>query len=344
MTTSTKSSTRTRNLVLFSIGWAAAAFALAVRGEQWLRTILIYLSRAAWARAIVTNFPPAWAVASRFVAGESVDQAIAVAQRLKQDGIDATIDFLGEAITSASEANDAREQILILLDRIHAAGMSSYVSVKLSQLGLGVDENLALSNLRLLLERAHAHGLRIRIDMEESDLTDITLDIYRKMRLFEGFENVGIVIQSALYRSDDDLRALIEQGAWVRLVKGAYKEPATIAYPAKRDVDDAYVRHMQMLLGDAARAKGVSAAIATHDPAIIESTLAWVREHAIRPDEFEFQMLYGVGRERQRELVAQGYHMRLYVPYGTAWYPYFMRRLAERPANLWFFVTALFRG
>jgi proline dehydrogenase len=344
VTTSTRSASRTRSFILFSIVWALAAFAIALRGEQWLRSILIYLSRASWARTIVTNFPPAWAVASRFVAGESVDQAIAVARKLKGEGIDSTIDYLGEAVRTANEANDARDHILALLDEIHASGMDAYVSVKLSQLGLGIDENLALANLRLLLERARSHGLRLRIDMEESALTEITLDIYRKMRLSEGFANVGIVIQSSLYRSDDDLRRLIDEGAWVRIVKGAYKEPASVAYPAKADVDKAYVRHTQMLLGDAARKNGVRAAIATHDPAMIDAALGWVRQNHISPADFEFQMLYGIAREKQRELVAQGYRVRLYIPYGTAWYPYFMRRLAERPANLWFFVSALFRG
>jgi proline dehydrogenase len=309
-----------------------------------LRSILIYLSRASWARAIVTNFPPAWAVASRFVAGESVDQAIAVARKLKSEGIDSTIDYLGEAVNIAAEANDARDHILSLLDKIHTSGMDAYVSVKLSQLGLGLDENLALSNLRLLLERARSHGLRLRIDMEESALTDITLDMYRKMRFVEGFDNVGIVIQSSLYRSDDDLRGLIESGAWVRIVKGAYKESASVAYPAKSDVDKAYVRHVQMLLGEDARKHGVRAAIATHDPAVIDATVAWVRQNNISATDFEFQMLYGIARDTQRQLVAKGYHVRLYVPYGTAWYPYFMRRLAERPANLWFFVNALFKG
>lgn len=319
------------------------AFLLVRNGESWLRATLIWLSRAGWARAIVTGFPPAWAVASRFVSGESVDQAIAVARKLRAEGMDATIDFLGEAVTDAREANDARDHILTLLDQIHAAGLDSYVSVKLSQLGLNLDENLAHANLRKLLERARQHGLRVRVDMEESALTDITLDIYRRLRLAEGFDNVGIVIQASLYRSDDDIARLVEEGAWVRLVKGAYKEPPDIAYPAKVDVDAAYVRQMQMLLGERARARGVRAAIATHDSAMIDATLAWVKAEAIAPADFEFQMLYGIAREAQRDLVAQGWRVRLYVPYGAAWYPYFMRRLAERPANLWFFMTALFK-
>lgn len=344
MSTSTKTTPRLGSILLFSFIWAAAAFVVALRGERWLRALLIQLSRAAWARAIVTNFPPAWAVASRFVAGESVEQAIGVARALKSEGIDATLDYLGEAVTTVAEANDARDHILVLLDEIHAAGQDAYVSIKLSQLGLGQDENLALANLRMLLERARSHGLKVRIDMEESALTEITLDIYRKIRHNEGFDNVGIVIQSALYRSEEDIRRLVDEGAWVRLVKGAYKESASVAYPAKRDVDAAYVREMQMLLGDEARHNGVRAAIATHDPAMVEATLAWVRKNDIQPEEFEFQMLYGIGREMQRQLVAQGYTVRLYVPYGTAWYPYFMRRLAERPANLWFFISALFRG
>lgn len=332
---------RRAGIVAFLVA-GAFAFLLVKRGEAWLRATLIWLSRAGWARAIVTGFPPAWAVASRFVSGESVDQAITVARKVRAERMDATIDFLGEAVTDAREANDARDHILDLLDHIHAAGLDSYVSVKLSQLGLNLDENLALGNLRMLLERARQHGLRVRIDMEESALTDITLDIYRKLRLSEGFDNVGIVIQACLYRSDDDIARLVDEGANVRLVKGAYKEPPAVAYPVKKDVDEAYVRQMRVLLGERARTIGVRAAIATHDPTMIEATLAWVKQQGIKPSEFEFQMLYGIARDMQRDLIAQGWSVRLYVPYGAAWYPYFMRRLAERPANLWFFLSALF--
>ena len=180
--------------------------------------------------------------------------------------------------------------------------------------------------------------------MEESALVDITLDIFRRLRFDEGYENVGVVIQSCLYRSDEDVRRLIEEGAWVRLVKGAYKEPPSVAYAQKADTDAAYKRQMEALLDDSARARGASLAIATHDDKLIDAAIAYARRHNLSPRLFEFQFLYGIRREKQRELVAQGWQVRIYVPYGTAWYPYFMRRLAERPANLWFFVGNFFRA
>jgi proline dehydrogenase len=180
--------------------------------------------------------------------------------------------------------------------------------------------------------------------MEESALVDITLDIYRRLREDEGFANVGVVIQSYLYRSEADVQALMGEGAWVRLVKGAYKEPATVAFPAKKDVDSAFMRLTEALLSPAARAAGAQLAVASHDDAMIDQTVAFARNNGISPTEFEFQMLYGIRRERQAELVAQGWQVRVYVPYGTAWYPYFMRRLAERPANLWFFISNFVRA
>lgn len=333
-----------RRRFVAALALAAGALLVYRKGEDWLRAVLLYLSGSSWARRLVTGFGPAWSVASRFVAGESVDEAIAAARRLNAAGLGAAIDFLGESVTDRREALDARDHILALLDRIHAAGVDAYVSVKLSQLGLKLDENLALENLRALLQRAREHGLRIRIDMEESALVDITLDVYRTMRRREGFTNVGVVIQSALYRSDEDVRRLIEEGAWVRLVKGAYKEPPTIAYAKKADTDAGFVRLMQAMLSEEARARGVHLAVATHDEEMINATLNYARRNHITPDAFEFQMLYGVRRELQHSLVAQGWRARVYVPYGTAWYSYFMRRLAERPANLWFFVSNFFKA
>lgn len=323
---------------------AAGAILLLRNGEQWLRSILLYLSGASWARQIVTGFGPAWAVAGRFVAGESVDEAIAAARRLNSDGLAVALDYLGESVTSAQEAADARDQILTLIDEISKADVDAYVSVKLSQLGLQLGENLALPNLRVILERARAANCRVRIDMEESSLIDMTLDIYRRLRRDEGFDNVGVVIQSCLYRSEEDVKQLIAEGAWVRLVKGAYKESPAVAYPDKRDTDAAFMRLVQMMLSDAALAQGAEIAVASHDEAIIERTIALARSRGISPQRFEFQMLYGVRRERQRELAAQGWRTRVYVPYGTAWYPYFMRRLAERPANLWFFVSTFLKA
>lgn len=322
---------------------AAGGYMVFRYGESWLRNLLLYLSQAGWARSVVTRFPPAWRLASRFVAGESVDEAIAATQELNARGMSVTLDYLGESVTDVEEAIAARNQILYLLDRIHAAGVDANISVKLSQLGLKIDENLAISNLRMILERAQQYERRVRVDMEESKLVDTTLDIFRRLREGEGFRNVGVVIQSYLYRSDEDVQRLANEGAWVRLVKGAYKEPASVAYPAKADTDAAFVRQMQVLLSDEARARGVYLGVATHDDKMIEATLRYAREHKIDPKEFEFQLLYGIRRERQLQLVAQGYRVRIYVPYGTAWYPYFVRRLAERPANLWFLASNFFK-
>ena len=313
-------------------------------GEEWLRSALLYLSRASWARRLVTGFDPAWVMASRFVAGETIDEAISVAKQLNDDGMLVTLDYLGESVTEAGEAAAARDQILTLLDRIHSTKINANVSVKLSQLGLKLDENMALANLRTLLDRARRRGNRMRVDMEESEVVDITLDIYRTLRDQEGFDNVGVVIQSYLYRSDDDVRQLVQEGAWVRLVKGAYKEPPTVAYPHKADTDAAYMRQVELMLSEEARRNGVYLAVATHDERIVRQVVELARREQIDAQTFEFQMLYGVRRELQRELVADGWRVRVYVPYGTAWYPYFMRRLAERPANLWFFVSNYFRA
>jgi proline dehydrogenase len=312
-------------------------------GENWLRSLLLYLSRAGWARSLVTGFPPAWRMASRFVAGESVDEAIEVAQQLNRRGLNTTLDFLGESVQTAAEANTARDQILYLLERIQAAGVDANVSLKLSQLGLKLDENLAVTNLRMILQRAHHYGRRVRIDMEESALVDVTLDIYRRLRFGEAFDNVGVVIQAALFRSEQDIRQLIEEGAWVRLVKGAYKEPPDIAFDKKADTDANMVRLIEMMLGEGARKNGAAVAVASHDAAIIAATQDYAQRNKIGKEEYEFQLLYGIRRDLQEQMAAQGYRVRIYVPYGTAWYPYFMRRLAERPANLWFFISNLLR-
>ena len=321
-----------------------AGYVVYRNGEAWLRALLLYLSRSALMRQLMTGFPPAWAVASRFIAGESVDEAIAAARQLNAKGMTVTLDYLGESVSRASEATAARDQILYLLDRIEQSGVEAYVSVKLSQLGLKIDENLAVENLRALLTRAREHNLRVRIDMEESALVDTTLDIYRRLRHGEGFDNVGVVIQSYLFRSEQDVHRLIDEGAWVRLVKGAYKEPHSIAYEYKADTDAAFVRLAQMMLSAEARTRGVYLGVATHDDAMIDAVQHYVADQNVPRDTFEFQLLYGIRRERQEQLVAQGYRVRIYVPYGTAWYPYFMRRLAERPANLWFFVANFFRA
>ena len=309
-------------------------------GERWLHLLLLYLSQADWARQIVSSLPMAKRVANRFVAGEDLDSAMATAQQLNNDGLLVTLDFLGESVSSQADAIAATNEILRLLDRIEATAVDANVSVKLSQLGLKVDPQLALDNMRQILTRAKQYNNKIRIDMEESAVTDQTLNIYRTLRDLDGFgHRVGIVIQSYLYRSEEDVQKLINEGAWVRLCKGAYAEPAEVAFPDKKHVDVNYVKLTQMMLDDPARANGVYLGVATHDEKMIQATLDFVTSNYIAPESFEFQMLYGIRRELQDRLVEKGYRMRVYVPYGTAWYPYFVRRLAERPANLWFFIS-----
>ncbi|MCA9873842.1 MAG: proline dehydrogenase family protein, partial [Anaerolineales bacterium] len=314
-------------------------------GERWLHLLLLYLSKAAWTRQIITNMGLARSVALRFVAGENISEAIAAARALNAKGMKATIDFLGESVNNPDEARAARDEILAMLDAIQANGIEGNVSVKLTQLGLRIDKELALENVRCLLERAASYDNRVRIDMEESELTDATLEVYGRLRDEFGFgHRVGIVIQAYLYRSEADVEKLINAGAWVRLCKGAYAEPAEVAFSEKAGTDVNYVKLTQMMLSEEARRRGVFLGVATHDDKMIQATLDYVKSHNIDPQAFEFQMLYGIRRDLQEKLVADGYQVRVYVPYGTAWYPYFMRRLAERPANLWFFVSNLLRN
>jgi proline dehydrogenase len=312
-------------------------------GEQWLRQLLLYLTGAAWARQLVSELPLARQVSSRFVAGETAAEAMAVAQELNERGLTVTLDYLGESVTDADMAIAARSEILHLLDQIAARNVKANVSVKLSQLGLKISDQLAADNMRQILQRAREYENRVRIDMEDSPLVDKTLALYRRLRDEEGFTNVGVVIQAYLYRSEADIRQLVEEGAWVRLCKGAYAEPPEVAYPRKADTDASFVRLMQLLLSAEARENGVYAAIATHDERMIQASIDYAHQNEIAPEEYEFQMLYGIRRELQEDLRANGYWVRIYVPYGQAWYPYFMRRLAERPANLWFFLSNFFK-
>lgn len=313
-------------------------------GERWLHLLLLYLSKAVWARALVTQISLARSVALRFVAGENIAEAIATAQSLNAKGMSVTMDFLGESVTNPAEAFAARDEILALLTAIDANGIDANVSVKLTQLGLRINEEMALDNVRALLQQAQRYNNKVRIDMEESALTDVTLAIYRRLRDEAGFgHRVGIVIQAYLYRSAQDVAELVEEGAWVRLCKGAYAEPSDVAFPQKADTDANFIKLTQMMLNETARQKGVHLAVATHDERMIQATLDYVKAEQIDPQAFEFQMLHGIRRDLQEKLVADGYRVRIYVPYGTAWYPYFMRRLAERPANLWFFVSNFLR-
>lgn len=313
-------------------------------GERWLRSLLLSLSTAVWVPQLMSRFSFARLVVDRFVAGETIASALAVSRELQAKGMLVTLDYLGESVTNAAEANAARDEILHLLDEIHATAVPANVSLKLSQLGVKIDEQLAYDNMRQILARAQETQNRIRIDMEESALLDTTLRIYRQLRDQDGYKNVGVVIQAYLYRTEENVRQLIEEGAWMRLCKGAYAEPADVAFPVKADTDANYIKMMQMMLSEEARRKGVYVGIATHDEKMIQATQAYVQAHGIERPSFEFQMLYGIRRELQEQLVADGYQLRIYVPFGTAWYPYFMRRLIERPANLWFFMSNFFRS
>lgn len=328
--------------LLFSLTLAGLFYKF---GEYWLHLLLLYLSGAAWARQWVDKMPLAQNVAARFVAGETIDDAIDVARTLNTKGMSVTMDFLGESVSNAGDAEAARDEIIRLLDRIHQTGVNANVSVKLSQLGLKIDHGLTLNNMRQIMQQARQLNNKIRIDMEESALTDATLNIYRALRDQEGFgHRVGIVIQAYLYRSEADVQQLIEEGAWIRLCKGAYAEPHHIAFADKADTDANYLKLMKMMLNQAARQKGVYLGVATHDESIIRATIDHIKDSEFPSDGFEFQMLYGIRRDLQESLAQDGYHVRVYVPYGTAWYPYFIRRLAERPANLWFFISNFLRN
>lgn len=330
-------------IMMVLTGTAVTAVLLILYGEQWLRSLLLYLSTAPWARELISEFPIAKQVAARFVAGETLDDAMRVTKELNAREMKVTLDLLGESVTNPAEAQAARDEILHLLDRIQQEQVDANVSVKLSQLGLKLNRQLTLDNMRAILQRAQQYGNRVRIDMEDSSVTEETLNIYRTLRDDYSLPNTGVVIQSYLYRSEEDVRHLVEEGAWVRLCKGAYKEPADVAFAHKADTDANYVLLMQMMLNEEARKKGVMLGVATHDEKMIEATKRHVAEIGFPKDAFEFQMLYGVRRDLQEQLVQEGYQVRIYVPYGTAWYPYFMRRLAERPANLWFFLSNLLK-
>ncbi len=304
-----------------------------------LRNLFLQLSTNAWMRNFVVGSALGRRVARRFVAGETLADAIAVVKKLNQQGTAVTFDQLGESVTTEAEAREAKEGYLHALSAIAANQVRSQVSVKLTQMGLDLNTEFCRAQMREILRHAQASGVFVTIDMEDSAHTQATLDLFAALRA--EFANVGIVLQSYLYRSEADLRALIALGANVRLCKGAYKEPATVAFPAKSDVDANYLKLAQLFFD--APASDAYLDLATHDEKIIAWAKAYTTQHQVARNRFEFQMLYGIRADLQRQLTANGYTMRVYVPYGTHWYPYFMRRLAERPANVIFLVSNLFR-
>jgi proline dehydrogenase len=301
-----------------------------------MRQSLLWLSEQRRVFDFVRRNRLARKFASRFVAGETIDQAVTAAGELAQRGITASLDLLGESVTVEAEAVGARDQYLQMLDRLAQAGREVNVSVKLTQMGIDIDENLCQANMTRILDKARSLRGFVRLDMEGSEYTQKTLDFFTQ-RLFDNYrENCGVVIQSALRRSEADIGDLIRLKARVRLCKGAYLESPTVAFPDKKDVDRNYVRLMERLLRE-----GNYPGIATHDEKIIQHARQFTQREQIGSERYEFQMLYGVRRDLQARLKQAGYNMRVYIPFGTQWYPYLMRRLAERPANIAFILGNL---
>jgi proline dehydrogenase len=300
-----------------------------------LRGTLLYLSEQPMLKRVLGG-PLTKPLVNRFVAGVTLNEATEAVRKLNATGMTATLDYLGESVFSAEEAGAAATQYVAVLHAIERAGTDCNASLKLTQMGLDVDRALCVRNVERLVAQAAQFGNFIRIDMEGSDYTQVTLDIHRE--LFAKHQNVGVVIQAYLYRSEEDIRALNLMGARVRLCKGAYNEPTGVAFPEKADVDKNFVKLMQLLLSE-----GNYPGIATHDERMIEATRDYATRHGIATDRFEFQMLYGIRRDLQEQLVRDGYRMRVYVPYGEEWYPYMMRRMAERPANIMFVLKGAVR-
>jgi len=303
------------------------------------RGALIYLSRHEGLKEFAAHFRLFKKLTTRFVAGETIDEAVAVIRELNAEGCTASFDHLQESVASPAEAEAEVKEYLEILARIDETGIKSNVSIKLTQFGLELDPELAYTNARVVVADAARRGNFVRVDMEASSVTQVTIDIFKRLRAEFGLNDVGIVLQSYLRRTYNDAQELVKLPARIRICKGAYNEPPEVAFPDKKDVDENYIRVMQLLLSS-----GIYHGIATHDPKMIDATVEFAKREGIGKEAFEFQMLYGVRRDLQRQLAKDGYNMRVYVPYGKHWYPYFMRRLAERPANIWFVLKNLFKG
>ena len=302
------------------------------------RSALIYLSQKEGLKEFAARFSLFKRLTTRFIAGENIDEAVAAIRDLNRRGCTASFDHLNESVGSIAGTEAEVREYLDVLARIDEAGIDSNVSIKLTQFGLEIDPELAYRNARRVVEDAARRGNFVRVDMEGSNVTQATIDVFKRLRAEFGLNDVGIVVQSYLYRTMDDVRDLLKIPARIRLCKGAYNEPAEVAYPEKKAVDDNYVRIMKVLLSS-----GVYHGIATHDPKMIDATIDFAQREGLAKEAFEFQMLYGIRRDLQEQLARDGYRMRVYVPYGKHWYPYFMRRLAERPANIWFVLKNLFK-
>ncbi len=316
-----------------------------------LRAFLIALSKASWARRIAVNWGPARQAAARFISGEKLEDAINAIAILNRKGIRATLDHLGENTTNLQESRQATADILSAVDAIVASNVQANISIKLTQIGFALGEDICAENLQNILSYAFERDLFVRIDMEDSKTVDRTLELWRQMRAI-GLINTGVVLQSYLYRSGADLEDVLSWGGRIRLCKGAYKEPVSVAFQRKSDVDKNYDLLTEKLIEGALSQSSplISSdgrtpplpAIATHDPNRITHAKVYAEKKGLPKEAMEFQMLYGIRQDLQEECAREGYPVRIYVPYGTEWYPFYIRRLAERPANLWFFVSNFF--
>ena len=308
-----------------------------------LRQFFIHLSENQAARRFVTHFGPARKMARRFVAGETMDEAIAVARRLEAQGIGAILNHVGESVTTETEATGAAQEVITLLERIAAEGIEASISIKPSHVGLAFGTDFCYENIADIVQVAQQYNILVEIDIEASPDVDATLEIYH--RLLDTFgSGIRQAIQSYLYRTPADLEAIIARGGSVRLVKGAYQEPPEIAYQDRDEINRASIRVIDMFFSPKALTAGAYLALGSHDPVLIDALLAKARERSIPADKYEIQMLLGVRRDEQQRLAEMGHRVRIYIPFGDAWYPYFMRRLAERPANVFFITRAFFGG
>jgi proline dehydrogenase len=302
------------------------------------RNTLLYLSRREDLKDFASRFALFRKLTTRFIAGEDIESAISAIRNLNTLGCTASFDHLNESVKRVEDTKEEVKEYLRILSRIDETHIKSNVSIKLTQFGLEIDKDLAYKNARNVVEEASRRGNFVRLDMEGSNVTQATIDIFRGLREEFGLNDVGIVLQAYLYRTYDDLKMLLKMPARIRLCKGAYDEPPEIAFPLKEDVDQNFIRLMKLLLSS-----GIYHGIATHDPKMIDATIDFMKREGIGKETFEFQMLYGVRRDLQQQLALDGFNVRVYVPYGKYWYPYFMRRLAERPANIWFVLKNLLK-
>ena len=303
------------------------------------RSALIWLSRQEGLKDFATSLPLFKKLTTRFVAGDNINDTIPIIRQINSENATASFDHLNESVSSADEAEQEVTEYLNILAKIDETKIRSNISIKLTQFGLGLDPELAYRNARRVVEEAQRRGNFVRVDMEDSSVTQATIDLFKRLRAEFGLNDVGIVLQSYLYRTLADAQELVKLPARIRICKGAYNEPPEVAFPDKKDVDANYVKVMQVLLSS-----GTYHGIATHDPKMVEATINFATREGIGKEKYEFQMLYGVRRDLQRQLTRDGFNVRIYVPYGKHWYPYFMRRLAERPANIWFVMKNLAKG